>query len=600
MMSVLLEVKNLTINFQLSKNQFFKAVDNLSFSLKKGEILGLVGESGSGKTVTSLAIMGLLPKTARVEGTVIFDGRQILGSSKNVLSKIRGRRVTMIFQDPTASLNPILTVGEQVEEMISFHNQERLTSREFDRKIVSLFQRVKISDPERYVRAFPGELSGGMNQRVMIAMMSLATKPELVIADELTSALDVTTQAEILDLLDEIVKELGISLIFITHNLGLIAEYSDRVIVMHKGRMIEEGGVEEVFERPQADYTRDLLEAVPRPDKQISSRKKKIFKEENILDVRNLKVYFPVYGGGLFSRKIGEVKAVDGVSFCLKRGEILGIVGESGCGKTTLARSILGLTEIKDGSLLFQGFSINPQRLSNEDRRKIQAVFQDPYQSLNIKMKAGDLVAEGLDIHRLVSSKKERRDRISELLELVGLEPEAADRYPIEFSGGQRQRIAIARALALNPRLLILDEPVSSLDVMVQRKILDLLLDLREELGLSYLFISHDLSVVREICDRVAVMYAGKIIEQLSAEELSEKPLHPYTKALISVVPIPNPRIARSRKKVRLMGEVPSLVNLPRGCRFYPRCPETVSSCQESEPVLIEREKGHLVACHKV
>lgn len=597
----ILKVNDLAVYFGEAP-KLIKAVDHISFSLDAGEILGMVGESGSGKTMTALSIMGLLPPTAQIaSGEILFERKDLILVSEKRMQKIRGDKIVLIPQDPTVSLNPVICVGEQIKEMLRYHRPD-IKKKDRRKAVIGLLEMVRIPDAQKRYSSFPHELSGGMNQRAIIAMV-LAVKPALILADEPTTALDVTVQKKILDDLTSLVKEMGISLILITHNLGLIAEYVNRVLVMKKGKIVDEGSVSQIFSNPNDDYTKHLLDVVP----VLGSKKfqKPNFQPgETILESRNLKVYFPVYGGKLIQKRVGDIKAVDDVTLEIRQGEILGLVGESGCGKTTLAKAVLRLEEKTAGSILFEGKNLH-QIVKDQQKRlrkQIQIVFQDPYSSLNPRMRVCDIIAEGIDIHKLAKDKKEREEKIIHLMKMVELEsPEdMLQRYPIEFSAGQRQKIAIARALAVDPSFLICDEPVSSLDVSVQNEILRLLLDLREKFGLTILFITHDLAVVEQISSKVAVMYLGAIVEYAKTEDFFKTSLHPYTKLLLSSVPLPDPQRARERKKVESGEVLVSAEHIPLGCRFHTRCSLAGPECQEKEPQLEDKGGEHFVACHKV
>jgi peptide/nickel transport system ATP-binding protein len=545
-----------------------EVVSDLSFSLAPGETLCIAGESGSGKSMTSLAVMGLLPQPAAhlARGSIRLDNIDLTKLTERGMQKIRGDRIAMIFQEPMTSLNPVLSVGRQIIEAIEVHKP--LSRREARQRALEALKAVRIPDAERRLSQYPHELSGGMRQRVMIAM-ALALKPDVLIADEPTTALDVTVQGEVLELLRDLQREIGTSLILITHDMGVVAEMADRVIIMRNGRMVEEGRVLDIFASQQTDYTRELLAAVPRM--RVGGAARQTAKPESAQDgaalrndnsavatVRDLQVRFDLRGG-FFGRVDRRVHAVDGVSFSIARNETLSLVGESGCGKSTTAKAIAGLVPYSGD------ISVNRRSLSglsaaerNAVRRDVQMIFQDPYASLDPRMRVGDLVAEPLLIHG-IGSKEERREQVASLFDRVGLSADQMDRYPHEFSGGQRQRICIARALALRPKLIIADESVSALDVSVQARVLKLLKDLQSEFGVAYLFISHDMAVVENISDRVAVMYLGQIVEMGTRDQVFSNPRHPYTRRLIEAVPIPDPKLRRARF-ARLDSEIPSAV----------------------------------------
>ncbi len=537
-----------------------RAVNGIDYTLARGRTLGIVGESGSGKTVAALAVLGLLPPGAQVSGRIDFEGRNLLALTPRELRAVRGGEIAMVFQDPLAALHPLHRVGWQIVEAIRAHRHlARAAART---RAIELLDLVGIPEPHRRVNAYPHELSGGQRQRAMIAM-ALANEPELLIADEPTTALDVTVQAQILALLRGLQSELDMALVLIAHDLAVVAGAADEVVVMRAGRVVEHGGAEQVFTAPRADYTRALLRASPRLDDPLKQRppvtagasplvvsdpSQPVPAHANqpvapaapqpLLEVRDLVKHFPPRSVRA-RRSHGAVRAVDGVSFTLMPGEALGLVGETGCGKSTTARLVMRLLDTTAGEIRFDGREISS--LSGEPlrtlRRELQMVFQDPYSSLNPRRTVGVIVGESLAIHKLERDATARRRRVHELLEMVGLGSEYHDRYPHELSGGQRQRIGIARSLALRPRLLIADEPVSSLDVQVQAQILDLLRRLRRELGLALLFISHDLAVVRHMCDRVAVMNAGRIVESAPVADLYESPHHPYTRELLAAIP---------------------------------------------------------------
>lgn len=578
-MDAILEVKNLTTEFR-AERKVVTAVNNVSFSLQRGKTLGIVGESGSGKSVTSLSIMRLIPNPPGkiVGGQALFtekNGEQtdLLALPDERMRNYRGNRISMIFQEPMTSLNPVFRCGDQIVEAIMLH--QKCSKYEARQKTLQLLKEVRLPRPETMIDQYPHQLSGGQKQRVMIAM-AMSCNPDILIADEPTTALDVTVQSTILDLMRDLQSKRDMSIMFITHDLGVVAEIADEVIVMYKGAIVEAGPVLQIFEDPRHPYTKGLLACRPRLDKklkilptvrdfmeetpdgmiverenisideksiaftneEIIDRNEKLSKQEPLLDVKNLEVYFPVKMGVFGSTK-GYVKAVDGISFSVMPGETLGLVGESGCGKTTTGRAILRLVEPTDGNIIFDKKNIRD--LSRGElknlRKDFQIIFQDPYSSLNPRLSVGGAIMEVLNVHNIMSSEKERRDYVFYLLEKVNLLPHHFYNYPHEFSGGQRQRICIARALALKPKFLICDESVSALDVSVQAQALNLLVSLRNEFNLTYIFISHDLSVVKFISDRIAVMNKGKIVEMGYANDIYENPKEEYTRSLIEAIP---------------------------------------------------------------
>ena len=532
-------------------------VEDLSFTLNRGETLAIAGESGSGKSITALAIIGLLPPPAvRVtSGRVLLSGLDLTALPEPDLRRIRGDRIAMIFQEPMTSLNPVMTVGAQLSEAIRAH--EPVSWGEARTRAVAALTAVRLSEPQRRMQQFPHELSGGMRQRVMIAM-ALALRPEVLIADEPTTALDVTVQREVLELLRDLQREMGTAIILITHDMGVVAEMADRVIVMRNGRQVETAATTRIFTQPSADYTRALLAAVPRMGQGAA---RPPVTGEPVARLSDVVVRYPMRGGFL-GRVIRNVHAVEHVSFDIRRGETFALVGESGCGKSTIARALVGLAP-HQGRIEIAG-----QALASLDgaglkalRCKVQMVFQDPMAALNPRMRVGDLIAEPLVIHG-IGDKTYQLARAGDLMQRVGLEAGQLDRYPHELSGGQRQRICIARALALQPDLIIADESVSALDASVQARVLDLLRALQREFGMSYLFISHDMAVVDNISDRVAVMYLGQIVELGTRAQIFGNPQHPYTRRLIEAVPVPDPSQKRP-PRVRFLEEIPSPLHRP-------------------------------------
>ncbi len=546
----LLTVNDLHIHFH-TRNGIIRAVNGVGYSLDKGETLGIVGESGSGKTVCCYALLGLLPSPpARIEsGSAMFEGKDLLQMSEQELRVVRGNRIAMIFQDPMTSLNPYMKLGAQLIEPLTIHN--RISREDARKKAIAAMQEVGIPEAERRIDCYPHEFSGGMRQRVMIAM-ALVTEPDILIADEPTTALDVTVQAQILDLIKKLQDERGIAVIFISHDLGVIAGSADKIIVMHEGHIVESGTTDDIFYQTSHDYTKKLLGSIPNCCKPCELAFDTSQDQQAFFSIDHLQTHYQVNEGNFFTSTSTRVhKAVNDVSLELLEGETLGLVGESGCGKSTLAKSIMRLVQVSGGSITLNGNDLT--RLEGEElkaaRGDFQMVFQDPYASLNPRMTVYDMLAEAIST-RGKYNRSELLERVMGLMDDVGLQAKAIRKYPHEFSGGQRQRIAIARALALQPRLLIADEPVSALDVTIQAQILDLLLELIRKYKITMIFISHDLSVVRYLTDRTAVMYAGQIVEYNETEEVFNNPQHPYTKSLLSAIPIPDPEQERSRKRI--------------------------------------------------
>ncbi|HEX2830070.1 MAG TPA: ABC transporter ATP-binding protein [Burkholderiales bacterium] len=672
-MPPLLEVQDLDVRFVTSRG-VVRAVEGISYDVNPGEIVALVGESGCGKSVSSLAIMRLLAPTARVSGRVLFEGRDLLELPQEAMRAIRGREIAMIFQEPMTSLNPVLTVGFQLMEPLRLHlKMDEAAARA---RAAELLRMVGIPDVERRLDQYPHQFSGGMRQRAMIAI-ALACNPKLVIADEPTTALDVTIQAQILRLMKDLSRDLGVALVVITHNLGIVARYADRVNVMYAAKLSERADARALFAKPLHPYTAGLLRSVPRLDRprglkletiegmppnlldppqgcrfaprcaaqvpeslcaqpplveaepahwsacvralemaqvgaeglglvqrsSAAAGTKTIDRGAPLLSVRNLKTHFEV-ATGLKALSGGKtvVRAVDGLSFDVFRGETLGLVGESGCGKTTVGRTLLRLDDPTAGEMRYAGEDVTRAHGAalRRYRRQIQVIFQDPYSSLNPRMTIGDIVAEPLLVYKLQPDREAARRRVTELLTQVGLFEYMAQRYPHELSGGQRQRVGIARALAMEPSFIVCDEPVSALDVSIQAQIINLLEDLQKRLGLTYLFIAHDLAVVRHISDRIVVMYLGRAMEIADRDALYENPLHPYTRALLDAVPIPDPAVEATREHRVLGGEVPSPLNPPQGCVFHTRCPLASEECKQVVPELREAQPGHYVACIKV
>lgn len=673
-MDNLLEVHDLKTHF-FTDDGVVRAVDGVSFSVRPGQMLGIVGESGCGKSVTAFSISRLLPEPLGriVNGKILFDGVDLASLSEEKLREYRGSRIAMIFQEPMTSLNPVLTIGYQLEEVLAIHGYSSKSERH--KRAVEVLGLVGIPDPEQRLSNYPHQMSGGMRQRAMIAM-GLACSPDLLIADEPTTALDVTIQAQILELLSDLQKKLNMGVILITHNLGVVAEMAQDIMVMYAGKIVEKTSAKELFLHPSHPYTVGLLESIPKLNIQKNQRSQlatipgnvphsfnypagcrfsprcpfalercsteeppffsaaddthqiacwlyentRIIPKKDmaqaytstillpsikrdrqaspeLLKIENLSKYFSIRS------KTGKqltVKAVEDISLTVHKGEVLGLVGESGCGKTTTGKLIAGLESPTAGSILYDGQDL-VNISGNEKRnmcRKIQMIFQDPYSSLNPRMTVEDIVGEGLDIHRLFTSPEDRKDKISRALLDSGLSPDYMSRYPHEFSGGQRQRIGIARALVMNPELVICDEPVSALDVSIQAQVINLLQALQRNRGLTYLFVAHDLSVIRHISDRVAVMYLGRIMEIAETDELFDNWKHPYTEALLSAIPNFSQQEEDRQQRIILEGEIPSPINPPSGCPFRTRCFKKKGAiCETTFPPLVDLGGGHRVSC---
>jgi peptide/nickel transport system ATP-binding protein len=647
-----------------------RPVDGVSFQIRCGETFALLGESGCGKSMTALALLRLLPQPAGqiTGGSVMLDGQELLALPETGMRSVRGGRIAMIFQEPMTSLNPVMTVGAQIEESLQQH--QGLRGAVARQRVLELLDAVGIPDAERRYGEYPHQLSGGMKQRIMIAI-ALAGDPDLLIADEPTTALDVTIQAQVLELIKQLQRERGMAVLLITHDLGVVSGMADHVAVMYAGQIVEQAPRDAFFARPQHPYSRMLFSALPdsskrearlavipgtvpalnqvfqgcrfagRCDRGWSHCERAVpdwFETGNeagvrchladphisapdsraddvgvatgqqvygqdaaqraeLLQVDGLKVFFPIHKG-FFKRVVGHVRAVDDVSIRIPRGQTLALVGESGCGKTTAGKAILQLLDATAGRVRFEDVELTALRgeALRRRRRDFQIIFQDPFSSMNPRMSVGDIIEEGMTAQRIGGTAPQRRQRVQQLLEQVGLRPEQAQRYPHEFSGGQRQRICIARALAVNPKLIVCDEPTSALDVSVQAQILNLLQDLQSELGLSYLFITHDLSVVSYLADRVAVMYLGRIVEEGEVHEVLDSPRHPYTEALLSAVPSID--AASETTVIRLEGDLPSPSSPPAGCHFHPRCPRAMAECARSYPQRTDLSATHQVRCH--
>ncbi len=601
-----LRLEDLNVRFSTPDGEVV-AVKDFSLEVRKGECVAVVGESGAGKSQAFIAPLGLLASNGRSSGRALFGSRDLITQGRSELDRIRGRRIGTVFQDPMTSLTPHMVVGDQVAEPIARHLN--VSWREARYRALSLLQQAHVTDAARRMTQYPHELSGGMRQRVMIAI-ALACEPELLIADEPTTALDVTIQAQILALLAELKRERAMAMVLITHDFGAVAGLADRVAVMREGSIVELDDVRAVFKAPRHPYTRALLRAMPRLEgttladvasagpgaAHVSAGADQSFPA---LSVTRLSVSFPV-ARGLFTRS-ASLRAVDEVSFALRAGEALGVVGESGCGKSTLARAALLLLRPTAGQIVWMGRPVEDLagRAVRPLRQGLQIVFQDPLASLDPRMTIGEIVAEPLCVHRRDFDLAARDRAVEEMLVRVGLSADLANRYPHELSGGQCQRVGIARAMILKPRVLVCDEPVSALDVSIQEQIVTLLGDLKREYRMAILFVSHNLAVVRHLCDRVLVLYLGRMMELASAEDLYRRPLHPYTGDLLDSVPVPDPDIQPARLARVLAGEPPSPLDPPSGCVYRTRCPHATQLCEERVPVWHEALTGRWVACHR-
>jgi peptide/nickel transport system ATP-binding protein len=678
-MPPVLQLENLRSEFRMRTSSVV-AVDGVSFDVGEGECVGIVGESGCGKSTTGLSIMRLLPGNGHITGgSVTLLGRDLAGLDEKEMRKVRGDEVALIPQDPMTSLNPTMTIGRQISEGVRLHRD--VTRRQARQRALEVLRLVEMPQPSERLDQYPHELSGGLRQRVMIAM-ALACEPKLLIADEPTTALDVTIQAQILDLIDDLRRRLAMAVVLITHDMGVIAGRTDRVVVMYAGKVAEEAETGELFGRIRHPYSEALLASVPKIDQSrderllsipglppdlsqiitncrfaprcqyatdqcrnedppltddadggplvhrfacfhpvdhstrptpvpvaVSSgaagdRARRVATLDaagNILEVQELVKEFPVMAGGVFRRQVGSVKAVSNVSFTIRRGETFGLVGESGCGKTTIGRLLVSLDRANSGSIRFDGTELSSLGAGDlrERRRDLQLMFQDPYASLDPRMRVGSIIREPLKIHG-VGSTGDQQEKVRSLLGEVGLSEESVERYPHEFSGGQRQRIGLARALALGPKVIVADEPVSALDVSIQAQILNLMKDLQHRHGLTYVMISHDLAVVRYMADTIGVMYLGKLVEMGPAAEVYERPAHHYTLGLLEAVPVADVETARAKasKEATVKGDLPSAITPPSGCRFRTRCPAAQDVCTEVEPLLADFGNGHVAACH--
>jgi oligopeptide transport system ATP-binding protein len=597
-----LSVKNFDITFA-TPDGIVHAVRNVSFDIVDGECLGIVGESGSGKSQLFLAAIGLLASNGTISGSVTYRGQELAGAPLPKLNGIRGSKITMIFQDPLTSLTPHMRVGDQIVESLRTHT--KMSRDDAEKRAIAALELVRIPEAKRRMRQYPHELSGGMRQRVMIAMAT-ACGPDLLIADEPTTALDVTVQAQILDIMRDLRKELGTSIALISHDMGVIASICDRVQVMRQGEFVETGPVEDVFYRPQHPYTRMLLEAMPRIDEPVREGRAALKPlapgeaHETLLSVDNVKVHFPVRTGGFLFGKYKPLRAVDGVSFTLAKGETLGVVGESGCGKSTLARAVLELLPKTAGTVVWAGRdlgTISPAELRRL-RNEFQIVFQDPLASLDPRMTIGESIAEPLRSLEPDLPRAGVNARVRAMMEKVGLDPNWINRYPHEFSGGQNQRVGVARAMILKPKLIVCDEAVSALDVSIQAQIVDLILSLQAEFGMSIIFISHDLSVVRQVSHRVMVLYLGRVVELASRDAIYEDARHPYTKALISAVTVPDPKAERQKKRRELPPELPSPLDTRSALMFLKSKRVDDPDAEQYVPKLLEVAPGHFVAEH--
>jgi peptide/nickel transport system ATP-binding protein len=568
----MLAIRDLQVSFA-TQNGEVAAVREFSLSIAPGECVGIVGESGAGKSQAMFALMGLLPANALVRGQARFESTELIGATPATLDRIRGASITMIFQDALTALTPHMRIGDQVAEPL-VHHKGMSWSAGRDRAL-ELLRRVHITDPERRMRQYPHELSGGMRQRVMIAI-ALACEPKLVIADEPTTALDVTIQAQILSLLAELKRERGMSLVLVTHDLGVVAGLADRIVVMRGGRILEEGSASAILTTPQNPYTQELLRA-----SQGGERVPDTVEGPVLLDTSDLGVRF------------GAVRALEGVGLSVRRGEVVGIVGESGSGKSTFARAILQLVKPHAGTVVWMGRPLG--ELTRGMRRDLQLVFQDPFGSLDPRMTVREIISEPLEVHQ---PELDPAPLVSAMIQRVGLDESLLTRFPHELSGGQCQRVGIARAMILKPALLICDEAVSALDVSIQAQIVRLLQSLKHEFGTTILFISHNLAVVQQLCDRVLVLYLGHMMEEGSAEELFHEPRHPYTRGLLEAIPIADPALQPARLGQALGGELPSPTAPPSGCVFRTRCPYAIEVCRERVPAW-ESDGTRRVACHR-